>query len=74
MRYFDYESAARAAGVSDDMLRSWRAGFEREYPDDDMMIELRLLRACNAAAGPENFASVVHALEEEFAQGTVILK
>ena len=67
MFYFDYESVARKAAVPDDILKSWRSGFELEYPGDEMMIELRLLRACNAAlGGPDRVASVAKALEEEF--------
>ena len=67
MDYFNYESVARDAGVSDDLLTSWRSGFAREYPGDEMMVELRLLRACNAAlGGPGQLASVAQALEDEF--------
>ena len=69
MFYFDYESAARKAGVSAETLSAWRAGFEQEYSRDDMMIELRLLRACQAAQGGEGqLERVIHALEDEFRQ------
>jgi hypothetical protein len=67
MNYFDYEGVAREAGVPDELLKTWRDGFALEYPGDDMMIELRLLRACNAAqGGADRLASVAQALEEEF--------
>ncbi|MBI5091623.1 MAG: hypothetical protein HZB26_04170 [Candidatus Hydrogenedentes bacterium] len=67
MTYFDYQSTAREAGIPDDVLAAWRAGFEREYPQDAMMLELRLLRACQAARGGDDQRKrVVQALEEEF--------
>ncbi len=75
MLYFDYEDAAQKAGVSTDLLRAWQDGFAREYTGDEMMIELRLLRACNAAAiGPEQLASVARALEEEFDDNGTLLR
>lgn len=49
MRYFDYQSAAREAGVPEITLKEWLEYFRREYPGDEMMVELRLLRACEAA-------------------------
>jgi len=68
VKYFDYESVAREAGVPNHLVESWREGFSVEYPGDEMMIELRLLRACNAAMGGANrLESVAQALEEEFA-------
>lgn len=69
MMYFDYESAASRAGVPAPVLAVWRAGFEREYPNDVMMVELRLLRACEAAQGAaDQLESVIQALEDEFRQ------
>ncbi len=68
MRYFDYEQSARQAGVPDKTLAEWREGFENEYPGDEMMVELRLLRACQAAMrGPEYLGRVTRDLAEEFA-------
>lgn len=69
MHYFDYESKAREANIPDAMLTAWRDGFAEEYPDDEMMIELRLLRACSAVAdGHESLDAVSRALEQEFAE------
>ena len=49
MRYFDYQSVAREAIVPDTTLKEWLEYFRSEYPGDEMMVELRLLRACEAA-------------------------
>ena len=46
--YFDYTRAAREAGISDADLRALIHIFEVDYPDDVMLRELRILRACNA--------------------------
>ncbi len=74
MTYFDFESAAREAGVSNDLLHRWLLGFTREYGGDEMMVELRLLRACNAAAASsEALTRVADALEAEFATGSEVL-
>ena len=48
MKYFDYRSTARTNGVPDETLARWEAIFREEYPGDGMMVELRLLRACDA--------------------------
>ncbi|MBX3402531.1 MAG: hypothetical protein KF699_03865 [Phycisphaeraceae bacterium] len=48
--YFDYTRAAREAGISDADLRSLIRIFEGDYPDDLMLRELHVLRACNAVA------------------------
>jgi len=49
MRYFDYQSVAREASIPDTTLKNWLEFFHREYPGDEMMVELRLMRACAAA-------------------------
>jgi len=48
MEYFDYEEAAREAGLSADALRKIVDGARREFPADDMMFELHVLRTCMA--------------------------
>lgn len=48
MRYFDYEELAREAGISDDDLSAIKDALRDEYPTDDMMWELHVLRACLA--------------------------
>jgi len=48
MKYFDYESVARAAKIPsaklDQLVQSARA----EFPNDELMCELHVLRACMA--------------------------
>jgi hypothetical protein len=46
--YFDYESVAREAGLTTDQLRRLKELVRADYPDDDMLFELHVLRACNA--------------------------
>lgn len=48
MRYFDYEHAAREAGISDAHLEAIKQAMRVEFPEDDMLWELHVLRACNA--------------------------
>ena len=68
MNYFDYETVARKAGIPSERLAEWRDLFEREYHGDQMMVELRLLRACHAAsAGPAALEAVTQSLASEMA-------
>ncbi len=46
--YFDYETAAREAGIASDVLDKLCAIVRRDFPADDMMYELHVLRACMA--------------------------
>jgi len=48
MRYFDYEQTAREAGIPEQDLAAIVQAMRREFPDDDMMWELHVLRACIA--------------------------
>jgi len=48
VRYFDYESVARQAGIQGDKLASLREILRTEFPRDDMLFELHVLRACMA--------------------------
>ena len=48
MEYFDYESVAKEAGILPDKLEALRKLVRQEFPFDDMMYELHLLRACMA--------------------------
>jgi len=45
-QYFDYPSAARDAGMTDDQLRLIEKLFRSEYPNDQMLFELHVVRAC----------------------------
>lgn len=46
--YFDYETAAREAGIAPDALEKLCAMIRKDFPTDDMMYELHVLRACMA--------------------------
>ena len=48
MRYFDCESVAREAGITGPQLEALRGLIKQEFPKDQMMHELHLLRACMA--------------------------
>lgn len=48
MRYFDFEKVALEANIPPDKLDKLRHLIRREFPKDEMMYELHLLRACTA--------------------------
>ena len=48
MQYFDYESVAEEAGIPREKLDLICEMLRREYPDDDVLYELHVLRACNS--------------------------
>jgi len=48
MRYFDYEAVAREAKISEDKLQLLAKTVRDEFPIDDMMYELHLMRVCSA--------------------------
>jgi hypothetical protein len=48
---FDYRSAAQRAGISEEELDRLCQVVREEFPDDDMMFELHVLRAILAIEG-----------------------
>lgn len=48
MRYFDYEQVAQEASISAEQLFLICRLLRHEYPDDDVLYELHVLRACNS--------------------------
>ncbi len=48
MRYFDFEKVASEAGISADKLTEISRLMRLEFPRDEMMYELHILRACMA--------------------------
>ena len=48
MSYFDYEGVAREARIPTEKLEELRHLIREEFPRDEMMYELHLLRACMA--------------------------
>jgi hypothetical protein len=51
--HYDYLAAAAAAGLSEADLAAIARHFEAEYPNDLLLRELHILRACNAIARGE---------------------
>ncbi|TDA69376.1 MAG: hypothetical protein D9V47_05600 [Clostridia bacterium] len=47
--YFDVERAASEAGLAPEVLKQLKEETRREFPTDQMMYELHLLRAVKAA-------------------------
>jgi hypothetical protein len=48
MKYFDYESVARETKISPEKLRHLLNLLREEFPNDPLMYELHVLRACMA--------------------------
>ncbi|MGO9271599.1 MAG: hypothetical protein ACLQOO_15275 [Terriglobia bacterium] len=48
MHYFDYEKVALEAHISTEGLDDLRQVIRQDFPRDEMMYELHLLRACMA--------------------------
>ena len=48
MRYFDYETIARQAGIPAGQLARLARSFAEEEPNDPMLAELHTMRACMA--------------------------
>ena len=48
MRYFDFETVAREAGITAGQMKELCASMRKEFPKDQMMYELHVLRACMA--------------------------
>jgi hypothetical protein len=60
MRYFDYEAVAREANIPSEKLHSLAKAVREEFPTDDMMFELHLMRICSAIKG--GFVTLENAL------------
>lgn len=48
MKYFDFEKVALEAKISKDELAKLEKIMRREFPGDEMMYELHMVRACIA--------------------------
>ncbi len=51
MRYFDFEKSAREVNIPPAKMEELRRLVRQEFPRDEMMYELHLLRACMAIKG-----------------------
>ncbi|MGH8070464.1 MAG: hypothetical protein ACRERE_35555 [Candidatus Entotheonellia bacterium] len=63
MGYFEYEKIAREANIPPDKLEELRQLVRREFPKDDMMYELHLLRICMAIK--QGFVTIAEAIQAE---------
>ncbi len=46
--YFSYPQAATEAGINAEQLTVIEKMFRMDYPEDDMLFELHMLRVCHA--------------------------
>ncbi len=71
MRYFDYQSVAREGGISaEDFDRLCRL-IRQEFPGDDMLFELHVMRACRIIKdGPYTMEQIVADLTPASAPST----
>ena len=63
MQYFDYESIAKQADISSIKLTELGKIVRQEFPQDDMMYELHLLRACMAIQ--QGYITIDQAIQSE---------
>lgn len=63
MRFFDYSKVAKEAGIPPDKLAKLISSVRQEFPKDDMMFELHVLRACLAIR--DGHVSIEEALKSE---------
>ncbi len=63
MYYFDYKRMAAEAGISDEKLEELAKLIRTEFPFDDMMYELHVLRACRAIR--DGYVTLEEALKPE---------
>ncbi len=61
MLYFDYEAVAREAKIPANSLKLLAKAVREEFPTDDMMYELHLMRVCSAIqAGYVSLEEALH--------------
>ena len=61
MRYFDFEAVAKEAKIPTDKLTALAKNVREEFPTDDMMYELHLMRVCSAIqAGYVSIEEALH--------------
>jgi hypothetical protein len=63
VHYFDYEKVARQAHIPPEKLEQLKKLMRQDFPRDEMMYELHLLRACMAIR--EGVLSLEEALRSE---------
>ena len=71
MRYFDYEAVAREAGISAENLDRLCRLTRQEFPSNDMLFELHVMRACKIIKdGPYTMDQIVADLAPASAPST----
>lgn len=50
--FFDIEKATKESGLSEEIIEKIKREAREEFPDDDMMYELHVLRAIESASHP----------------------
>ena len=65
MRYFDFESIAKKAAIPSKKLKKLCSLVREEFPRDEMMYELHVLRACLAVS--EGRVDIDQAIETQAA-------
>lgn len=63
MDYFDYQSVAAEAGIRHEKVQQLAQLVRSEFPFDDMMSELHMLRACMAIR--DGYVTIDEALKPE---------
>ena len=59
--YFNYQPAAEEAGISAQNLDELKRLVRNDFPDDDMLYELHMLRACKAVCvGAATIEQILH--------------
>lgn len=71
MRYYDYERIAREAGISAEDLERLCRLIRQDFPHDDMLYELHVMRACKIVRdGPYTMEQIVEDLTPAFSPTT----
>lgn len=74
MDYFDYEAVAREASIPADKLKRLAKAVREEFPIDEMMFELHLMRVCSAIqAGYVSLEDALHPEKPHNSQDEEIL-
>lgn len=64
--YFNYSQAATEAGINPEQLSIIEQMFRNDFPDDDMLFELHVLRACQAVKdGRANLDNILREAREQ---------
>jgi len=66
MKYFNYEKTAYEARIPTEALRELYNRIRQEFPDDEMIAELHIVRACMAIR--DGFITLEEALIPELAE------